>query len=605
MVQALTHRGPDDEGFEIVARHRLYLGHRRLSIVDLAAPAQPLWDVNRRACISYNGEVYNHLELRRELESLGHRFATHTDTEVVLCAWLQWGAKILERMNGMFAFAIYDETASRLFLARDRFGKKPLCYHHRPGLFAFASELGALLKHPLCPSSIDAGSLRRYMAFNAIPAPHTILAGVKKLEPGCWLSLDLGRDALSGGRWYNFKFDIDTSLDFPTAVRQFGELHEAAVEKRLMSDVPLGVFLSGGLDSASVVQSLHARGHHPECFSIGFEDPSFDESEGARTTARAFGFKHHLKTFSDSDVESSIGRALSCLDEPMGDSSIVPTFLLCEFARESVTVALGGDGSDELLAGYDPFVALPITAMLGGVLKNGGARSLLRRMARMLPTRHSNMSVEFRLRRWLRAFEVNDPCWIAAWMAALDNAVFSNIFAEAPDQKQIFEQTLAALPPAHASGIGERGIQYYLNTYLPDSILCKVDRASMKVSLEVRAPFLDLDLTNFLQRVPYAMRFRFPKGKILLREHLSGKVPEGVLQRPKKGFGMPVARWLLGPLRERVEASLESGWLTELGFNPEPVRRLWDDHLRLREDQRAFLWNLLVLRDWHDRVLRA
>ncbi len=608
MTGAMAHRGPDASGNIEISGPRLFLGHRRLSIVDLAAPAQPLWDAEKSGCISYNGEVYNHLDLRRELEARGRRFLTRTDTEVVLNACLEWGEQALPKLNGMFAFAVYDARAGRLLLARDRFGKKPLYYAAHAGGFLFASELTALLKHPNCPRDLDTQAVPRYFAFNSIPAPDTILRGVRKLEPGHLLSLNLSSAAAAAPqRWYAFRIAPDSGLSLEEAARRFHELFKAAVLRRLMSDVPLGVFLSGGMDSAAVAQMLAENGVRPTCYSIGFEERSFDESAAAAETARHFGFTHRLKMFTAAEVEASIARALGSLDEPMGDASIVPTFLLCEFARSEVTVALGGDGSDEMLAGYDPFAALPLfqkTAGLGG-LGSGLLAPILKAAARCLPTRHGNMTLEFRLRRMLRAFEHAPANWMPAWLAALGTREHRDIFPQAPALAAILaERSLRAYSSPHPEKLAEESIGYYLDTYLPDSVLCKVDRASMRVSLEVRAPFLDAELAGLFAALPWDLRFRFPKGKVLLRRHLAGKVPEGVLRRPKKGFGMPVARWLAGPLRARMEDALRGDRLADLGLDPAATQRIWREHLEKRADQRAFLWDLMVLADWKERVLR-
>lgn len=604
MTSAMAHRGPDASGQEIIADAGIFLGHRRLSVVDLSAPPQPMWDAHRLACISYNGEVYNQLELRKELEADGFSFLTNTDTEVVLNAYLRWGEVFLDRLNGMFALAIYDSRSRNLFLARDRFGKKPLFYAEHAKGFIFASELTSLLNHPCCPRNIAPDAVGRYFAFNSVPAPHTILRGVSKLLPGHLLTVDSEKFGTRLRRWFRFEIKPDNGMTPQYALEAFSSLYERAVKVRLMSDVPLGVFLSGGLDSTSVVLALVSQGIKPTCYSIGFEDPSFDESAYAAEVARHFGLPHRKKIFSGREVEDSIERALLSIDEPMGDASIVPTFLLCEFARREVTVALGGDGGDELLAGYDPFVAMPPSKMAAPLLSSVLARRGLVSLASMLPTSHENMSPEFKLRRWLRAFAHPPSCWMAAWMSSLDGAQFASVLPGSTPLRRYFEEESAKSYSKKGSlRLEEESIYYYLNTYLPDSILCKVDRASMRVSLEVRAPFLDKDLSGLIAALPYHLRFRFPKGKILLRRYLRGRVPENVLKRPKKGFGMPVAKWLLGPLRGKMEASMRADILEPLGIDPAAVRRIWQDHLELREDHRAFLWDLLVLADWKKRVL--
>lgn len=605
MTEALRHRGPDDSGVEILPDKRVFLGHRRLSIVDLAAPPQPMWDANCEACIVYNGEVYNQKDLRRELAQSGRRFLNDTDTEVVLNACLEWGfEQALKKMNGMFAMAVYFAKTGDIFLARDRFGKKPLFYFVHPEGFAFASELSSLIRHPACPRQIDSHSVAKYFAFNSVVAPHSVLKGVKKLLPGHSLHFSPNTSVGEPKPFFRYVLKEDNSISEDEALEEFSRRYRKAVHDRLMSDVPLGVFLSGGIDSTSVVRALVEADVRPTCYSIGFEDSSFDESSQAAETASYYNLPHRIRTFSDREVEDRIATALKALDEPMGDASIVPTYLLCQFAREEVTVALGGDGGDEIFAGYDPFTALAPTRLLSGA-KGAPARALAVMIARMLPTRHGNMTAEFRLRRWLRAFDYPSKCWVPSWLSALDAGRFSKVMPNAPSLTSLFlAETNQACIDRNPKHPGEEAMYYFLHGYMPDSVLCKVDRASMKNSLEVRAPFLDVNLAEFVARLPWKMKYKWPKGKLLLRKWLKQNSPQSVHNRPKKGFGIPVARWLAGPMRDRMEEVLKPESLEEIGFDPTETLTVWNDHLNFREDQRAFLWNLLVFDDWKKRILQ-
>jgi len=365
MTRGLAHRGPDAVGYFVDQVSAVHLGHRRLSIVDLADGAQPMSTADKEVTIVFNGEIYNHADLRAELQSKGHRFQTdHSDTEVLLNGYREWGEDLLERLNGMFAFAIYDSRRQKLFLARDRFGKKPLYWFQRDGVFGFASELTSLLHHPAAPRNESVAAIKKYFAYGYIPAPLSAIEGIHKLPGGWYGSLDIKSGTWTPRKWWEFR--VEPAGEEVTPARcdawaeQLMEILDRAVKRRLMSDVPLGVFLSGGIDS-SAVAALAAR-HLPagrlRTFSIGFTDPSFDELPYAREAAAHIGCTHESELLDLSRAKDLLPSVLSRLDEPMGDSSILPTWLLCGFTRRHVTVALGGDGGDELFAGYDPFKAL-------------------------------------------------------------------------------------------------------------------------------------------------------------------------------------------------------------------------------------------------------
>src|SRR6516165_3908172 len=384
MTAALSHRGPDGSGLWVSPDAPVFLGHRRLSIVDLEGGAQPMWDAAGEIGVVYNGEIYNHLELRRALEAVGHGFRTsHSDTEVLIHGYRQWGEDLPARLNGMFAFAIYDRVRRRLFLARDRFGEKPLYLYRQPGRIAFASELSALLRHTDIPRELDSRAIQKLFAWGFIPAPNALYRHFRKVPGGTSLTYSLDDDSVRERRYWKFRLEPDQSLadrDVPRLCEELRSLFAQSVKRRLMSDVPLGLFLSGGIDSGSVLAAA-TRALPPEqisTFTIGFNETSFNEAPFAQELAAHFGVRHHLEMLDLENARKLMPDVLRRLDEPLGDASILPTYLLSHFTRRSVTVALSGDGGDELFAGYDPFKALTPAQIYARLVPTGLHRGLRR-----------------------------------------------------------------------------------------------------------------------------------------------------------------------------------------------------------------------------------
>ena len=550
MGAAIVHRGPDGEGIEVDAATGVHLLHRRLAIIDLAGGVQPMWDAEHTVAVIFNGEIYNHRELRAALTARGHVFRTdHSDTEVLVHGYKEWGEKLPLKLNGMFAFAIYDRARGRLFLARDRFGKKPLYYCCTPNLFAFASELTALARHPGVTRRVDRTALRKLFAYGFIPSPRSLYEGIYRLQGGHHMTFELARPGTVQVRKY-WEFMIEPPHGIPkNPEAMWGEelrhLLGQAVHRRLMSDVPLGVFLSGGVDSSAVLayaSDLMPKGK-VETFSIGFREPSFDESPYARAVAAHFGSIHHEEILSIDGARELVPQVLGRLDEPLGDASIVPTYQLCEFARRRITVALGGDGGDELFAGYDPFKALGVArwynALVPAWMKGG-----VRRLAELLPVSDANMSLDFRIKRGLRGASLAPQFWNPAWLGPLDPAELAELFGEPVAVEEIYEEAIQVWEASRATHIVDKTLEFYTRLYLPDDILVKADRASMMVSLEVRSPFLDQDMVEFARRIPHEYKFRHGQTKYLLKAALRGVVPDEILDRRKKGFGIPLTRWL-------------------------------------------------------------
>lgn len=593
MGAAMAHRGPDGDGFEVDAAG-VHLVHRRLAIIDLEGGAQPMWDAERATGVVFNGEIYNHLELRAQLEARGHAFATdHSDTEVLVHGWKEWGEDLPARLNGMFAFAVVDRRGRRLFLARDRFGKKPLYYHASPRLFAFASELTALLEHPGVPRDIDREAVKKLFAYGFVPAPRSLRSAVRRLPAGHHLTFELDRPGAVQVRRY-WAFSIEPPDRVPAnAEATWGEelrhLLAQAVRRRLMSDVPLGVFLSGGIDSSAVLAyAAGAAQGRVETFAIGFREASFDESAHARAVAALFGSMHHEEVLSIETARDLAPGVLGRLDEPFVDASIVPTCQLCAFARRRITVALGGDGGDELFAGYDPFRALGVARWFGAVVPawmKGG----IRRLADLLPVSEENMGLDFRIKRGLRAASLPPSAWNPAWLGPLEPAELAELFEEPVAVESIYEEAIEAWESARAIHPVDRTLEFYTRFYLQDDILAKSDRASMQVSLELRSPFLDHDLAEFARRIPHDFKYRNGTTKYLLKSALRGVLPDAVIDRPKKGFGIPLTRWL----RTWDERAFAPGMAVT--GNADWWARVLREHREGRRDQRLALWGLLAL----------
>ena len=594
MTRALAHRGPDGEGLYVDAQAGVCLGHRRLAIVDPEGGQQPMWNADQSIGVVFNGEIYNHRELRAALEARGARFRSdHSDTEVLVHGYAEWGEDLPARLNGMFAFAIYDRARRRIFLARDRFGEKPLYYYVAPGVFAFASELSALRCHRAFAGTVDPRALQRFFAYGYLPAPTALYQGSAKLPGGHHLTVDLTDGGFRIACFWRFRLEPDESLGDVAEERLAEELRHLlsqAASRRLMSDVPLGIFLSGGIDSAAVLASAGER--LPlgaiKSFTIGFSERSFDESDAARATAEALGSAHAEETLELSAAKALIPEILSRLDEPLGDPSIIPTYLLSRFARRQVTVALSGDGGDELFAGYDPFRALALAEHYRRLVAPPLHRGL-RSLAELLPLSRRNMSFDFKLRRALAGLSYPPALWSPIWMAPLEPAAIADLLHAPVRAEDVYGDAIALWEEDGRKSIVDRTLEFFANFYLPNDILMKVDRASMMVSLESRAVFLDNDLVDFARRLPARFKYRKGERKYLLKRAMRPLLPRAVLERPKKGFGMPIALWLrsLTPPAAQPLAGLDG----------DAIAAAWREHRAGKRDHRLLLWCWLSLRN--------
>ncbi len=545
MTATLAHRGPDGDG--IYCEGPAALGHRRLSIIDLAGGSQPMANEDNTIWLTYNGELYNEFELRKELLAKGHTYRTSCDTESLLHLYEEEGINFARRLNGMFAAAIWDSRRRRLVLVRDRMGQKPLFYGELPGGgLAFGSEPKALLAHPAIGRTLDRASLARYLFYEYVPAPHSIWQSLRKLPRGHVLCWEDGK--LDVSSYWNPHESTPFGLNFEAAAERFWTQFRDSVSRHRRSDVPIGVFLSGGIDSSSVAAALceiePASSVHT--FSIGFEDPSFDESRHARAVAHHLGTDHHEQTFSIDTVYQLLPKVAGWLDEPFGDASILPTHLLSRFARSEVKVVLGGDGADELLAGYPTFLAERAAGMFRRLPRP--AQALAGAAVRKLPVDHRNFSFDFKVKQFLRGAAEPLPLAHQRWLGSFSGAEIAELLVGG-DPIGIEDEHLrrAQLIDGGTDALS-RSLALYQDTYLPEDILTKVDRASMACGLEVRAPFLDAGLVDFMQGLPPSFKLGRNQTKRLLKKAAAGKLPPEILARPKKGFGIPVASWLRGPL---------------------------------------------------------
>ena len=601
MTATIAHRGPDGDGHW--CRGPAALGHRRLSIIDVGGGAQPMSNEDGSAWITFNGEIYNDPALRARLLARGHTFRNLSDTEGIVHLYEDEGLDFARHLNGMFALGIWDEPRQRLVLARDRMGQKPLFYAETSrGTLVFGSEPKALLAHPEVSRGLDPAGLARYLFYEYIPGPDSIWSGMKKLPPGHILVRERGVTTVS--RFWESPSPVADPEPFEEAASRFWGDFRDAVGRHRRSDVPLGVFLSGGIDSSCVAAALAelepASGIRT--YSIGFDDPSFDESGHARAVALKLGTNHRERTFSAESVMKLLPEVAGWLDEPFGDASILPTHLLSRFAREEVTVALGGDGADELLAGYPTFQA----ERLSGVFRKlpGAARALAGAAVGRLPVDHGNISLDFKLKQFLRG--ASEPSALAhqRWLGSYSGAEIGSLLVDPAGVDVEAEHLARASALAPGSDPLTRSLRLYQDTYLPDDILAKVDRASMACSLEVRAPFLDAELVDSIAGLPASYKYGKGQTKRLLKRAAAGKLPPGILERPKKGFGIPVARWLRGPLGTMMDELLAPARLERQGlFRPEEVARRVAEHRAGVRDHRKPLWTLLMFQLWSDRWL--
>lgn len=621
MANALRHRGPDDGRSWGDEAAGVWLAHRRLAIIDISdAGAQPMRTPDGSACLAYNGEIYNAAELVPELTAAGFRFRGHSDTEALLYGIRHWGLKAtLARVIGMFAFAYWDAEARTLTLVRDRIGKKPLYWARTPGGFMFGSELKALMRHPELPREIDRASVAEYLRLLYVPDPHSIFAGVNKAPPGGIVTFDLKTGDVTEDSYWSVAGAAEQGLADPfqgseeEAIDLVEKLVGDATQARMVSDVPLGAFLSGGIDSSMIVAMMQARGSgRTKTFSIGYSDTEYDESAQARAVAEHLCTEHTEMILEPSDALGVIPSLATMFDEPFADTSQIPTYLVSKLARAHVTVALSGDGGDEVFGGYNRHVAA------AGLLRKlrrvpGPARRGLARIIRTLPPQRWQAllgPIPARMRPRAVGEKLHK---LAPLLSLSEQEQYRRVVSQWDDPDALVIG--GAERPGTADDTSLRGrfpdsLSYmrYLDlvTYLPGDILTKVDRASMAVSLEARAPLLDHRLIELSFRLPSSLLVRGGEGKWVLRRALERHVPRALFDRPKMGFGIPIGDWLRGPLRDWAEDLLSEQRLAETGLlNPEPIRTLWARHLACQDNAQYRIWPVLMLMAWLESLASA
>jgi len=609
MGDTLRHRGPDGEGEEIqqAVEWGLGLGHTRLSIIDLSpAGKQPMCNEDGTIWITYNGEIYNFRELRTELQKNGHHFKSNSDTEVIIHLYEERGVRCLERLNGMFAFAIWDRSEKTLFLARDRIGKKPLHYALYDGGIIFGSEIKALLKHPKVVREIDLGSLNKYLSYEYVPAPGTIFKSIRKVRPGYFLLYKNGE--LRTERYWDIPLS-DHPIGYKTEdeyVEELREILERSVRSRLVADVPVGVFLSGGLDSSLVAAMAKRSNKDIECFSIGFDEKSFDERKYAAKVAQSLNLKQNLRIFSTSEMLENLKELPRLLDEPLADASILPTYLLSKMTSEKLKVALSGDGGDELFAGYPTYQAHKLVTYFDSLPDS--LKDAAKSLALSLPVSDTDISFDFKIKQFLRGAGVSSEIRFFRWMGGFIDSekkeLLSDDLKAALRRHNSYEDIFSYLSESGLTKDLERILYLSMKLYLQDDILVKVDRAAMANGLEVRCPLLDYEFVEFACRLPTYYKLKGLKTKYLLKKAARGILPDEIIDRRKKGFGIPIARWLRNELKDFMLNSLEETKVKHQGFfNYAYIKKLIDDHLEKKQDNRKTLWSLLVFQIWHETYL--
>ena len=601
MCDTLVHRGPDDAGCDI--RDGVALGMRRLSIIDVAGGHQPVFNEDRTVRVVFNGEIYNFRELRAELQAQGHRFSTASDTEVLVHLWEEHGADFAARLNGMFAIALHDSRRQRFVLVRDHFGIKPLYYALTPRHLIFGSEIKAVLASGLVDRSLDLDALGQFLSWEYVPAPATLLQQVRKLPPADMLEVDLSTGTVAHRTWWRLPAAHRDDGSLPRTADEWEEAVDAkvreCVRRQLVSDVPLGAFLSGGVDSSLVVSAMGPA----RTFSIGFEDPSYNEVGWSRRVAERLGVTHSVEVIRP-DVVALFQHLMPFLDDPIGDFSVFPTFLVSRLARSQVTVALSGDGGDEVFGGYETYAAQEKARAwqrIPGVLRHG----MLEPFIGGLRPRPSKKGLVNKAKRFVEGLGHDERLGHARWRLFVGSALRRELFA--PDAHAALRTPVEAHILNLAAEVTDRSeldqaLYVDLKSYLSDNCLVKIDRMAMACSLEGRVPLLDPELVELAFRMPAKLKAHRGHTKVLLKRVAARHVPRECVYRPKEGFSIPIKHWLGGELRPLADELLSSDRLRREGlFRVETVERLRREHDAGRANHSHVLWSLLVFEDWRNR----
>lgn len=597
MIESIAYRGPDHQG--LYQKNNVCFAHARLSIIDVAACSnQPMLNDSETLVLTFNGEIYNYLLLKQKLiAEFQCSFKTNSDTEVLLKLYECYGIDMLDMITGMFVFALYDFTLNRLFIARDRMGKKPLYYAHINQTFIFGSELKAVLQHPQVSKEYNLAAINQYLTFDYTPTPLSLYKQVYKLEPAHYLLYQ--HHELKIDCYWQYHFTTNYKISFKDAQEHLDHLLNEATKKRLMSDVPLGIFLSGGLDSSTIAYYAQKNSTQKiKTFSIGFEDPSYDEKDYAIQVSKHLNTEHYVEILSAEKTVQFMSEIFKNLDEPFADASIIPTYYLSKFTRQHVTVALGGDGSDELLAGYPTFIS-DKTKFLLQYFPKSVIEALIKISQNLFKPSDNNIALDFKINQYLRGF-LSEPnhihqLWLGSFLPAEKKLLFNQ---EAQDELG-HQNGLAPIDfhfegaAKYASDEWHKIIYYYCKTYLLDDILFKVDRASMYNSLEVRAPFLDRNVVEFINTLPRSYKINNFNGKHILKSIMRERLPASIVARPKKGFGIPLSKWIKYELKTEIEFELLK---PDNMFNRTYIQQILQEHQTGKRNHRKLIWNLYCLK---------
>lgn len=598
MSSRLAHRGPDSHGDYVDNKSKVFLAHRRLSIIDIKYGHQPMQNQDTSISVIFNGEIYNAFHLRRNLEKLGYQFLSeHSDTEVLLHGYQEWGEDLPKHLNGMFAFAVYDRNKKQIFIARDRFGEKPLYWSKINSTFLFSSEINALKPHPLFNQEVNQTSVIKLLAYGFIPSPLSYYKNTQKLQAGHTLTYHIKNNSVYIRPYWRYKIkpDMRKRIDDGTVVEEFIFLFRQSVERRMVSDVPLGMFLSGGLDSGAVAYFANKiydqeKNHSSlKTFSIGFSEKSFDESVYSTVLSSFLNTYHCSENYTEAIFLDTFRNVLLKLDEPIGDPSFLPTYSLCALAKNSVSVSLSGDGADELLAGYDTFKALNTAHFMEKILSNRMKINFLK-ILDILPKSSRNMSLDFIARRFLLGLGAGEEAWNPMWLAPATIEMISELFHKKIYIEDVYTEAINLWRSSTSEHLVDKTSEFYVRLYLQDNILPKIDKASMLNGLEVRTVFLDNDLVDFIQTLPHYFKKNRKTTKYILKEAMKDKLPHDVVYRPKKGFGIPIGKWI-----NKIEFSTQ--YWSKIKANANLISSCKEAHLRRQKDYRLLLWICLVLQN--------
>jgi len=615
MCNSIHHRGPDEQGMKLIGPAAL--GMTRLSIIDLSTGQQPIPNEDESIWIVFNGEIYNFHELRERCLSLGHKFKTQSDTETIVHLYEEYGVGCVQYLEGMFAFAIWDKAKQRLFIARDRMGEKPLHWGIFDGKFFYGSEIKTILQHPSVKRELNPVAMQQYLSLEYVPSPSTMFEGIHKLPPASYMVVEQGQVKIE--RYWSP--DVSTiKVSEQEASERLLELLDRSVKLRLISDVPLGIFLSGGIDSSGVTALAARHVSQPlKTFSIGFPDQSFDESDYAEQVAKHVGTEHYKEQFTPHLALNIMEELWNVLDEPIADASILPTYFLSKITRQRVTVALSGEGGDELFGGYPTYFAHRLAAIwraMPAPLRQGVFAPLIN----SLPVNLNNLSFDYKLKRFISSAEEEPMVRHFKWMGSIPVAQHSGLI-----KRSAFDTAGGAPYSSHEelvawlaetrwlmqqnndrTNVIDTAMRLDTSCFLADQLLVKADRASMACSLEARMPFLAFPVAEFALSLPASYKVRNTTTKYLLKKTLSPFLPENIIKRPKKGFGIPVAKWLKGEFKVLVDELLEEGYVRRQGiFEWSYLNRLLSDHYEGRADRRKELWTLIMFQRWWHKFFNS